>query len=68
MGLLDKCFVDGNKRAALTAMGLFLELDDYHQVASHGAALTFTQRAATGEAEPAEMARWLEAHCQPIVA
>ena len=60
-------FVDGNKRTALTAAGLFLELNGYRLVASNQAALEFTQSAAVGRVELGEMARWLEVNSRPIV-
>jgi death-on-curing protein len=59
-------FVDGDKRTALTAAGLFLQLNGYRLVASNQAALEFTQSAAVGRVELGEMARWLEVNSQPI--
>ena len=57
-------FVDGNKRTALTATGVFLELNGHRLATSNEAVLEFTRQAATGEIELAEIADWLEAHSQ----
>jgi death-on-curing protein len=55
-------FVDGNKRAALTAVGLFLELNGNTLTASDEEALDFARQAAVGEYSVESMAAWLEAH------
>ena len=57
-------FVDGNKRTALTATGVFLELNGHRLATSNEAVLEFTRQAATEEIELAEIADWLEAHSQ----
>jgi death-on-curing protein len=59
-------FVDGNKRSALTAVGLFLELNGYALTASNEEVLEFTRGAAVGEVNLESMAVWLEAHSQAI--
>jgi death-on-curing protein len=59
-------FVDGNKRTALTATGLFLELNGYMMTASNEEALDFTRRVVLGEIDVKLMAAWLEDHCQAI--
>jgi death-on-curing protein len=58
-------FVDGNKRTALTATGLFLRLNGQMLSATNEEALEFTRRAAIGSVETNEIARWLEEHSQP---
>jgi death-on-curing protein len=58
-------FVDGNKRTALAATGIFLELNGYALTASNEAVLAFTRRVAVGGMALAEMAAWLEAHSWP---
>ena len=63
--IMDHPFVDGDKRTALPAAGLFLELNGYRLVASNHAALEFTQSAAVGRVELGEMARWLEVNSRP---
>ena len=59
-------FVDGNKRTALAATGLFLELNGYMMTASNEEALDFTRRVVLGEIDVKLMAAWLEDHCQAI--
>ncbi len=60
-------FVDGNKRSALTGVGLFLELNGYALTAGNEEVLEFTQRAAVGEVDLESMAAWLEAHSQAVI-
>jgi len=55
-------FVDGNKRTAITAMGILLELNGYELAASNEAALTFTRRVLREKMELEEMASWAPAH------
>ena len=57
-------FVDGNKRTALTATGLFLELNGYVMTASNEEALDLARCAAIGETTVESMAVWFEGHCQ----
>jgi death-on-curing protein len=59
-------FVDGNKCTALTATGVFLELNGHRLAMSNEAVLEFVRQAATGGIELAEIADWLEAHSQPL--
>jgi len=58
-------FVDGNKRTALAATGIFLELNGYVLTAGNDEALTFSRQMAGGGMELQEMAAWLEAHSRP---
>ena len=60
-------FVDGNKRTGLTAAAIFLELNGHPLTATSEAALAFTQQAAAGGTEVAEMAEWLQGHNRPAV-
>lgn len=55
-------FVDGNRRTAITATGIFLELNGHTLTATNEEVVGFTLRAATGEIPPEEMATWLETH------
>jgi death-on-curing protein len=57
-------FVDGNKRTALTAVGLFLELNGYTLTASNAEAVDFALQAAVGDVDLEAMAVWLESHSQ----
>ena len=58
-------FVDGNKRTALVAVGLFLELNDHRLIASNEEAVAFIQRMIAGQLEMEEIASWLKAHSRP---
>ncbi len=56
-------FVDGNKRAAFLATGLFLHLNGYRlQVSQADATLTMLAVAA-GEMDEVNFAEWLRRHC-----
>jgi death-on-curing protein len=59
-------FVDGNKRVALAATGLFLELNGYRLETSNEDVLSFTRKVVGGGLEIDGMAEWLTAHCRPI--
>jgi death-on-curing protein len=59
-------FVDGNKRTALTATGLFLELNGHMLVASDDEAASFVLGVATGILGPEEMLAWLKSHSQTL--
>jgi death-on-curing protein len=59
-------FVDGNKRTALTATGLFLELNGHKLLADNQAVLEFIRQVAIGAIGLGAMARWLEENSQPI--
>ena len=57
-------FVDGNKRTALTATGIFLELNGYRLSAGNDAAAAFTLSIAAGQVDVDEIAAWLKTHSQ----
>lgn len=57
-------FVDGNKRTALTATGIFLELNGYRLSASNDAAAAFMLSIAIGQVDADEIAAWLKTHSQ----
>ena len=59
-------FVDGNKRTALTATGLFLELNGYTLTANNKEVLGFAGRAAVEKGDVESMAAWLEKHSKAI--
>jgi death-on-curing protein len=59
-------FVDGNKRTALTATGLFLEVNGYTLTASSEQVLDFAKRAAVGKGDIKSIAMWLEKHSKAI--
>lgn len=55
-------FVDGNKRAAFLAVGLFLRLNGHRLVASQADATITMLSVAAGDISEAEFAIWLRAH------
>jgi death-on-curing protein len=56
-------FVDGNKRAAFLATGLFLHLNGYRLTVSQADATLTMQAIAAGEMDEATFADWLRRHC-----
>ncbi len=55
-------FVDGNKRTAVTATAIFLELNHHRLTASNDEVLRFAVQMAGEQAELEEIAAWPEAH------
>jgi death-on-curing protein len=58
-------FVDGNKRAAFLAAGLFLAMNGLRLRASQAEATIAVFTLAAGELDEAGFAAWLRANCQP---
>lgn len=58
-------FVDGNKRAAFLAIGLFLGLNGARLLADQAEATTTMLAVAAGEVDEGELADWLRAHAAP---
>jgi death-on-curing protein len=58
-------FVDGNKRAAFLAVGLFLALNGQRLVASQADATLTMLAVAAGQMDEAAFAGWLRQHTQP---
>lgn len=59
----NHAFIDGNKRAAFLATGLFLHLNGYRlSVAQADATLTMLA-VASGEMDEADFAGWIRQHC-----
>ena len=56
-------FVDGNKRAAFLATGLFLHLNGYRLRVSQAEATLNMLAVAAGEMDVAGFAGWLREHC-----
>ena len=56
-------FVDGNKRVALTAAGVFLELNGFRLDASEQDAANATVALSSGKIDEREFAEWLRASC-----
>lgn len=58
-------FVDGNKRAAFLAAGVFLRLNGMRLVASQAEATVAMFTLAAGELDEAGFAEWLRRHVSP---
>ena len=58
-------FVDGNKRAAFLAVGLFLLLNGHRLVATQAEATLTMFAVAAGELDETVFAAWLRGHVQP---
>lgn len=58
-------FVDGNKRAALLAVGLFLDLNGLKLEVDQADAVETILALAAGEITGAEFADWIRAHAHP---
>ena len=59
-----RAFVDGNKRAALLSVGLFLALNGYRLVATQADATLTMLSVAAGSLDEAGFAAWLRGHVQ----
>lgn len=58
-------FVDGNKRAAFLAIGLFLVMNGYRLVATQADATLTMFSVASGIMDEPALAEWLRQHTQP---
>ncbi|MGL4575484.1 MAG: type II toxin-antitoxin system death-on-curing family toxin [Burkholderiaceae bacterium] len=59
-------FVDGNKRAAFLAVGVFLRLNGYQLTASQPDATITMFAVAAGELNEADFADWIRRNAQPF--
>lgn len=59
-------FVDGNKRTAIAAAGLFLRLNGFSLVVDCDEMVRFTLGCAQSEMELSEISAWLRIHCIAI--
>lgn len=60
----DHPFVDGNKRAAFLAVGMFLALNGYRLAAAQAEATVAILALAAGELDETEFAGWLRTHLE----
>jgi death on curing protein len=60
----NHAFVDGNKRAAFLAVGLFLSINGHRLVATQADATLTMLDVAAGEIEEAAFAQWIRQHIQ----
>lgn len=61
----NHAFVDGNKRAAFLAVGLFLGINGYRLRATQAEATLAVMGVAAGEVDEAGFAQWIRGHIQP---
>ncbi len=64
----NHAFVDGNKRAAFLAVGLFLRLNGHRLTASPAAATVAMMDVAAGALNDADFAAWIRRHSEPVAA
>ena len=62
----NHAFVDGNKRAAFLAVGLFLRLNGHRLNASPAAATVVMIDVAAGTLNEADFADWIRRHSAPV--
>jgi death-on-curing protein len=62
----NHCFVDGNKRIALTAALTFLEINGFRLAAPREDIFTAMIRLAAGELTETELSAWLADRCQEL--
>jgi death on curing protein len=60
--VLNRPFVDGNKRAGITAAGLFLQQNGRRLQATNEELASFTLQVAMGEVSVQEISGWLRRH------
>jgi death on curing protein len=61
----NHAFIDGNKRAAFLAVGLFLALNGQRLTATQADATLTIFGVAAGSGGEADLADWLQRHCVP---
>ena len=61
----NHAFVDGNKRAAFLAVGLFLALNGYRLHATQADATLTMLSVAAGDIDEIAFAEWIRTHSQP---
>ncbi len=62
----NHCFTDGNKRVALVAIDVFLQLNDYELVALEVEAAAVIIQLASNAMSETELATWLENNSIPL--
>ena len=61
----NHAFVDGNKRAAFLAVGMFLAVNGYRLHATQAEATLTVLAVAGGDMDEATFAQWIRTHIQP---
>jgi death-on-curing protein len=59
-------FVDGNKRAAFLAIGMFLHLNGYRLATTQADATRAILALAAGDLAESELAAWIRTHATPL--
>lgn len=62
----NHCFRDGNKRVALAAMDVFLQLSGYELIADEADAVVTIQALAASELSESSLADWVSQNTQPF--
>lgn len=62
----NHCFPDGNKRAALASMDVFLILNGFDLTPDEAEAVVIVNAVAAGEFSQADLSEWLERNCIPL--
>lgn len=62
----NHAFIDGNKRTAFLAIGVFLSMNRYRLRASQLDAIEMMLALAAGERTEAQLAEWILLHSEPI--
>lgn len=62
----NHAFVDGNKRTALAAADVFLQLNGFEIVVDEVQAVVAFQDLAAGEIDEAMLAKWIEANAERV--
>ena len=63
---MNHCFTDGNKRVALSAIDVFLQLNGFELVASEVDAASTMLQVAAGEMGEAELIEWIRQNHQDL--
>jgi death-on-curing protein len=59
-------FVDGNKRTALTSVGIFLKVNGYRLINAHKEEIEFAVRVDNERLSLEEITRWLKKHAKKL--
>jgi death-on-curing protein len=62
----NHAFIDGNKRVALAAADVFLQLNEHELVAPEAEAVVLTRELAAGKCSEEEYAVWIASHVQAL--
>ena len=62
----NQCFTDGNKRIALAAIDVFLQLNGYELEAPEAEAVVMVRQIASSEAVEQDLASWVSERAAPL--